>query len=190
MKTNLPFRREFSAGGVVYKMPETRSQTPETRYQKPEILLGKHSGYHKWVLPKGLIEKGERGWQTAIRETEEEMGVKAKLVSDKPIHRETYFYVADFKKPLSEETIQFAQVRKRDQSTRRVVTYQEEGGGKTKVFKTVTFYLMEYVSGDPADHGWEMSQAGWFEYNEALKILAFEGEKEALRKAKATLDKI
>lgn len=148
-------KREFSSGAVVFK--------------KNKFLLGKHSGYHKWVLPKGLIEKGEESRQTALRETEEEMGIKAKIILTKPIHIEEYFYFADFKE--------------KENNTRRVAIYQEQGGGKTKVFKTVTFYLMEYVSGDPKNHGWEMEDAGWFEYSQALKLMSFTGEKKALQKA-------
>lgn len=133
-------KREFSAGCVVYK------KTPKGLF----FLIGKHSGYHKWVLPKGLIEKGEHGWQTAVRETEEEMGVKAKLMSKKPIHKVQYFYYAD----------------------------------KIKVFKTVSFYLGEHVAGDPKNHDWEMEEAGWYPFKEALKKMAFDGEKETLKKAK------
>jgi len=148
-------KKEFSSGAVVF--------------WKNKFLLGKHSGYHKWVLPKGLIETGEKEIETAVRETEEEMGIKAKPVLTKPIHTEKYFYFADFKEEQN--------------NTRRVAVYQEKGGGKTKVFKTVTFYLMEYVSGDPANHGWEMEDAGWFEYDEALGLMSFVGEKKALQKA-------
>jgi 8-oxo-dGTP pyrophosphatase MutT (NUDIX family) len=161
---NKKLKREFSAGCVVFK--KTKDQGPKS---KVYFLIGKHSGYHKWVLPKGLIEEGERGWQTAIRETEEEVGVKAKLVNEKPIHKVQYFYYADLKK--------------NNHSTRRVAKYQEQGGEKTKIFKTVSFYLAEFVSGDPQKHGWEMEEAGWFEADEALKKMAFPGEKEALKKA-------
>ncbi len=188
--------REFSAGGVVFK----KYQIPNTKYQIL-FLLGKHSGYHKWVLPKGLIEAGEKLADTAIRETEEEMGVKAKVIQKEPIHIEKYVYYADYKEATEstkheapnskqiqnskitntkQEEIEMA---KRDQETRRVEKYQEEGGGKTKVFKTVTFYLMEYISGDPKEHGWEMKEVGWFTKDEALKIMGFTGEKEALKKA-------
>jgi len=148
-------KNEFSSGAVVF--------------WKNKFLLGKHSGYHKWVLPKGLIEKGEKEIETAIRETEEEMGVKAKPVMSKPIHTEEYFYYADFKE--------------KQNNTRRVAVYQEQGGAKVKVFKTVTFYLMEYISGDSANHGWEMEEAGWFEYDKALELMSFDGEKKALKKA-------
>src|SRR3989304_7357914 len=99
--TKSSFKREFSAGGVVYRNPQTplrqHSGQANSKFQI-KWLIGKHSGYHKWVLPKGLIEKGEQGWETALREVEEEMGVKARLVFQKPIHRVQYVYFADFKK--------------------------------------------------------------------------------------------
>jgi 8-oxo-dGTP pyrophosphatase MutT (NUDIX family) len=172
------FKREFSAGGVVYK--KTKGQN-----SKIFFLLGKHSGYHKWVLPKGLIELGEKSWQTAVRETKEEMGVEARLIKIEPIHEETYFYVADLKKikPQNAKDKASTQSPNLDKTTRRIIKYQEEGGGKTKVFKKVVFYLMEYVSGQPEEHGWEMEEAGWFSYNKAIKLMAFKGEKEALKKA-------
>lgn len=150
-------KREFSAGCVVYKKSSKGTV----------FLLGKHSGYHKWVLAKGLIEKDEKGWQTAVRETKEEMGVKTRLVSKKPIYQVQYVYYADLKN--------------NHPCLRRVAKYQESGGKRTKIFKTVDFYLAEYVSGDVKNHGWEMEEAGWFSFKEALTKLAFPGEQEALK---------
>ncbi len=57
---------EHSAGGVVYK--------------KLKWLICKHSGYHKWVLPKGIVEEGEDPKATAVREVLEETGVKAEII--------------------------------------------------------------------------------------------------------------
>ncbi len=62
-------KTEISAGGVVYRKIDGEY----------EVLISKHSGYHKWVLPKGLVEKGEKLEETAEREVEEEVGVKAKI---------------------------------------------------------------------------------------------------------------
>ena len=164
-------KREFSAGGVVYKKSPVKGCKLQLVF-----LLGKHSGYHKWVLPKGLIEKGEEPWQTAIRETEEEMGVKTKLIQNKAIHTEKYIYFADLKQGKMQNS-------KLNKGIRRVKRYQEDGGSKVKVFKTVTFCLLEHISGDPKDHGWEMEEAGWFCFDKALDRLSFTGEQEALRKA-------
>ncbi|SRR5260221_5024785 len=62
---------EESAGGVVYRRHESTF----------EVLICQHSGYHRWVLPKGHIESGEKLEETALREVEEEVGVKAKIVA-------------------------------------------------------------------------------------------------------------
>ena len=59
-------RQEVSAGGVVYK----RSLRPiglRKSKRKIEFLIAQHSGYHRWVLPKGWIDEGETKQQTALR---------------------------------------------------------------------------------------------------------------------------
>ncbi len=71
-------KKEFSAGGVVYK--------------DDKWLVCKHSGYHKWGLPKGLVEEGESLEETAVREVEEECGIKTKIVA-KILESEKYVYV-------------------------------------------------------------------------------------------------
>ena len=62
-------KQEFSAGGVVYRKLQ----------DKFVWLVGLHSGYHKWVLPKGMIEVGETQAQTALREVKEETGIVAEI---------------------------------------------------------------------------------------------------------------
>ena len=52
-----------------------------------------------------------------------------------------------------------------------------------KIFKIVTYFLMKYVSGDPQDHDWEVSDIGWFEPEAALKQLSFSQDKELLKEA-------
>lgn len=66
----MPTRNEVSAGGVVYR------RAPDG----VEVLICKDAGYHRWVLPKGLINTGEEPEQTAVREVEEEVGVKARVI--------------------------------------------------------------------------------------------------------------
>lgn len=80
---------EFSAGGIVFKK------------EKGEVfvLVSQHSQHHGWVFPKGLIGdhvKGEGKEETALREVEEETGVKAKIL--KPLAPETYWYVFEGEK--------------------------------------------------------------------------------------------
>lgn len=64
---------EHSAGGIVFRRKDKGKTT--------EWLVSKHSGYHKWVLPKGIIESGELPEDAALREVSEETGIKAKIVN-------------------------------------------------------------------------------------------------------------
>ncbi|MCX7996263.1 MAG: NUDIX domain-containing protein [Patescibacteria group bacterium] len=47
------------------------------------------------------------------------------------------------------------------------------------VDKTVYYFLMEYVSGDPADHDWEVSEAKFLDEDGVRNILTFDTDKEA-----------
>ena len=48
-----------------------------------KVLLIKHNGGHT-SFPKGHVEKGENFEVTAIRETEEETGIKATITHNSP----------------------------------------------------------------------------------------------------------
>ncbi|MFH0942667.1 MAG: NUDIX domain-containing protein [Candidatus Beckwithbacteria bacterium] len=78
----MEIKQEFSSGGAVFKKDR----------DKVLWLACKHSGYHKWVLPKGLVEKGEGLKETAIREVEEECGIKTRVVIKIP-EAEKYVYM-------------------------------------------------------------------------------------------------
>ncbi len=77
---------EFSAGGVVFKNDS----------DKILILVAQHSQHHGWVFPKGLIDDDKKGHketheEAALREVEEETGVKGRIL--KPLSPVTYWYV-------------------------------------------------------------------------------------------------
>jgi 8-oxo-dGTP pyrophosphatase MutT (NUDIX family) len=57
----------------------------------------------------------------------------------------------------------------------------------SKVFKIVTYYLMEYVDGDASQHDWEVERVEWFPIDEAIKLASYPSEKAVLRKAKRVL---
>ena len=59
-------RREFSAGGVLVRRLQGRWMVAAIR------PAGKPPGI--WALPKGRIDQGERGEETALREIAEETG--------------------------------------------------------------------------------------------------------------------
>ena len=79
--------REFSAGGVVLRKmrgrwfivviephaerPKKAAATTARRGKQPRPI---------WALPKGTIDTGEKPEDTALREVEEETGVRAELI--------------------------------------------------------------------------------------------------------------
>lgn len=73
-------RREYSAGGVVYRLAGPG---------EPEFLLIQDA-WGRWTLPKGLIEKGEKPLQAALREVGEETGLEVEPAGD--LDRIHYFY--------------------------------------------------------------------------------------------------
>jgi 8-oxo-dGTP diphosphatase len=97
---------EFSAGGIVTKKSEIRNQKSEIL-----VLVCQHSQHHGWVFPKGLIGdhvENENKEDTAIREVEEETGVRGKIVKpltpveywysfeNEKIHKTVYYFLMDF----------------------------------------------------------------------------------------------
>jgi 8-oxo-dGTP pyrophosphatase MutT (NUDIX family) len=129
---------EISSGGIVYK-------------ENPRLwLISQHSKHKGWVFPKGLIgdeKKDEAKEEAALREVEEEGGIKAKIVNEIPI----------------------------------VVHYNYQWEDKL-VIKTVYYYLMKYISGDPKNHDWEMSDAKFVTEDEVKKTLTYKTDKEAFEK--------
>jgi len=63
-------RREFSAGGVLVRRLQGRWVVAAIR------PAGKPRGV--WALPKGRIDEGERGEETALREVAEETGARGR----------------------------------------------------------------------------------------------------------------
>lgn len=59
-----------SAGGVIFR-------NTENTYEVALIAVKEKS---LWTLPKGIIDKGEKPEETAIREIEEETGLKGTIV--------------------------------------------------------------------------------------------------------------
>ncbi len=131
--------REFSAGGVVFK--------------NGEWLIIRPTGTKRWQFPKGKTDKNESSKDTALREVEEEGGVKVEIIEK--IGNSQYFFVLKGK----------------------------------KIFKTVTFYLMKYFGDTKKGHDWEVEEAVFVSYKEALEKLSFKNDKEILKKAKNALDR-
>lgn len=131
---------QISAGGIVYK-----KEAGHTLW-----LITQHSQHKGWVFPKGIVgdtNTGESMEQAAIREVEEEGGIKAAIVKKTPI--ETHY------------------------------EYMWEGN---LIKKTVFYFLMEYLSGEPENHDWEMMDAKFASVSEVKSTLTYDSDREAFEK--------
>lgn len=149
--------REISAGGVVVQGTAEGWQVAVIEPQKgPEpTVSGRKSSQKKLLaLPKGLVDPGERPEQTAIREVLKETGIAAVVIEK----------LGDIK-----------------------YVYVRSWGDKERVFKVVSFYLLRYQSGRidevTPEMRIEVKRALWMPLEEAIRKLAYRGEKDMLRRA-------
>lgn len=130
-------KKETSAGGIVYMKSG----------EHVLWLITQHSQHKGWVFPKGLVgdvTDNETNETAALREVEEEGGVKAKIIDTTPV---TVFYSYQWK--------------------------------NMKIDKTVHYYLMEYISGDPKNHDWEMMDAKFTDAQGVKQTLTYPSDKQA-----------
>lgn len=109
MSEKPPLEREFSAGGLVVRRMRGRPYIAAVRVKDGSVL----------ALPKGHIEPGESGAETAIREVREETGVDSRLVEKLDDIR--YWYTRDGARVL--KVVSFFLLRYRSGSVR---DYQRE----------------------------------------------------------------
>jgi 8-oxo-dGTP pyrophosphatase MutT (NUDIX family) len=154
--------REFSAGGVVLRRLSGEWQIAAIEPQKEgsEPARGARRTSRKVVLalPKGLVDEGEKPDQTAVREVREETGITASLIAKLTDIR--YVYIRSW-------------------------------GDRERVFKIVSFYLLRYLSGRIDDIASEMRvevrRALWLPLEDAPKKLAYNGERQVVKKAQEYL---
>jgi 8-oxo-dGTP pyrophosphatase MutT (NUDIX family) len=58
--------------------------------------------------------------------------------------------------------------------------YQRDG---VRIAKTVAFFLLDYVSGEPEDHDHEVEHARWIGLDEAARSLSYKGERDMAARA-------
>jgi 8-oxo-dGTP pyrophosphatase MutT (NUDIX family) len=141
--------REFSAGGLIWRQPNAGG--------KAEVVLVRPAGKETWVMPKGGLESKETIEQAAMRECEEETGLKVSI--DRPLGEVAYFYA------------------------RR----ESAGGPLFRIFKRVSFFLMHYHGGDPNRHDDEIEDVRWFGIDEAVRKASHRNERELIVKAASLL---
>ena len=131
---------------------------PQRESVRPSALRKRASQKTVLALPKGLVDPGEKPEQTAIREVQEETGLTATLVSK----------LADIK-----------------------YVYVRSWGDRQRVFKIVTFYLLRYESGEidavSPEMRIEVKRALWLPLQEALRKLAYRGERQVVQQAEGYL---
>jgi 8-oxo-dGTP pyrophosphatase MutT (NUDIX family) len=99
-----PLEREFSAGGLVVRRMRGRAYVAAVRVKEGTVL----------ALPKGHIEPGESGAETAIREVREETGIDSTMVEKLDDIR--YWYTRDGARVL--KVVSFFLLRYRSGSVR------------------------------------------------------------------------
>jgi 8-oxo-dGTP pyrophosphatase MutT (NUDIX family) len=67
--------------------------------------------------------------------------------------------------------------------------YSTTRGERVRFHKFVHFYLLSYQSGDVRDHDHEVNEARWVEIDEARRMLAFDGERKIVERAKGMLQR-
>lgn len=160
--------REFSAGGVVFKKIHKKSKVnflwlvtksaPSSSYPKPY-----------WRLPKGWLDDSITNGpgpiaSGLIKATETDL--------QKGALRE-----------VAEEGGVKAKIIEKLGTEKLFITKTNQ-----KVFKFVTYYLMEWLSNLSEGPGFETSEIAWLSYQKARKKLKHYGEKKMLDDAKQILD--
>ena len=68
------------------------------------------------------------------------------------------------------------------------VRYFYQRGGR-RIAKVVSFYLLDYVAGEPEEHDHEVEVARWMALEQAAKELTYRGERDMAARALARLDR-
>ena len=100
MEEAIEVRREFSAGGVVFKSEESG----------PQVLLIEDA-YGRWSLAKGMVDQGETPEEAALREIQEETGLEGEI--EESLGETHYFYTGRDGQVVS-KTVRYFLVRARD----------------------------------------------------------------------------
>lgn len=58
---------------------------------------------------------------------------------------------------------------------------------QSRIQKTVHFFLMDYLQGSVEDHDAEVEEAKWFPIKKAIEVLAYETERNIVKKAEGAI---
>lgn len=159
--------REFSAGGVVLRkmrgrwflaVIEPHMDRPKKPAKKSASSTGKEP-HAVTALPKGAIDDGEKPEQTAIREVEEETGLRAEVVSK----------LADIKYVYVRNWGNHARVFK-------IVSFY------------LLLYRSGKLDNITQEMRVEVKRAFWVPLDEASKAMSYKGEREVVERALAYIN--
>lgn len=135
---------EISAGIIIHR------ETGRGR-----LFLVLYHGGSYWNFPKGKLEKKETALQAAIREVEEETGIKKRSLN----------------------------VDEKFKAQDRWTYARGRGGNKEKVYKKVIYFLAQtrrrFIKLEPREH----QGFGWFLYKDAVNILTHKNSQRMLERA-------
>ena len=150
--------REFSAGGVVLRKMKGKWCVAAIRPRRGSGTATKRAQADVLALPKGIIDPGERPEVTAVREVQEETGLKARIVTKlgdvKYVYRRTW----------------------------------DDGARVFKIVSFYLLHYTSGRLGDIApETRHEVEAAEWIALEEASKRLAYNGERDMAKRAQQYL---
>lgn len=126
----------------------------------------------------GIVYKKEGGgllWLIIQNSTSKHWGFPKGLIGD---HQKESMEQAAIREVKEEGGINTKIIKKLTPASTYVFYWQ----GKP-VYKTVWYFLMEYLSGDPKNHDWEVSEAKFVNSDEVLNMLSFANDKKVFKLA-------
>lgn len=143
--------QEKSAGAIIYRKEDNKIYY---------LLLHYNAGH--WEFPKGHIEANESEAKAAVREIEEETGIKRKSIKIIPgFKKYLKYYFRQYKEGVSEE---------------------DRRAGKTPlVCKLVVFYVTKTKTKDIVLDLKEHQGFAWLLFGEAVEKTTFKNSKKLLR---------
>ncbi|TAG86640.1 MAG: NUDIX domain-containing protein [Oscillatoriales cyanobacterium] len=131
------------------------------------FLLIQHQAGH-WAFPKGHADPGESALETAKRELEEETGIRDYEVLEERSFVESYAFV--------QEAVPSS-----------VKHYASAKEGEL-IEKSVTYFVAFVNSMEVVLQVEEVQNSTWICFDEAIKLITFDGNRGVLREVKAYLD--
>jgi 8-oxo-dGTP pyrophosphatase MutT (NUDIX family) len=144
-----PHREETSAGGLVVDIAGAARAALIARYDR--------DGRLRWSLPKGHIEGAETIEEAAVREVEEETGIRGRIVA-----------------PLGAIDYWFSCLPRQARPGPSAVTSRR---GRERVHKTVHHHLLLATGGVLSDADQEVAEVAWVPLTEVAGRLAHADER-------------